>query len=140
MDWAGCTPCSSGDYAQGEPAVTNCLTACPNRVRIGDKCRAPCSDEGQFYDSWGICHDCSNTTQYWGSCSSNKCPGKSFSKYDYSDQCVIDCPNRNFGENVGRCCEDNEVYTDIGIKRYGHQYGACCPKTRPNWNGSKCVP
>ncbi|MBQ7413792.1 MAG: hypothetical protein IJV07_05970 [Alphaproteobacteria bacterium] len=101
-----------------------------------------CSDPGQFIDSWGGCKDCETSNQYWdptwGRC--DKCPGKSFSQHNYGDDCVIDCPNRNFGENVGRCCNDEEIYTDIGKTRYGHQYGACCPKTRPTWDGSKCVP
>ena len=127
-------------HSQPDSVLKACIEACPNRVIATDRgwgksCALPKS-ECDFVDSWGNCKQCDdNLTQYWGDCSAQKCPGITFSRYDYWDQCVIDCPN--YGENVGRCCSDEEVYTHLGTK-YGHPYGACCPKTRPMWMGSQC--
>jgi len=143
---SNCQSCTSGVYTHHQSHEENlrCVEACKG-VRVltddggwGESCDAPCTGDGYFYDSWGFCRKCEETSQYWGNCSAVKCPGITFSRYNYGDDCVIDCPN--YGDNVGRCCNAEEVYTHIGTKRYGHPYGACCPKTRPTWNGSKCVP
>ncbi len=143
-----CQSCDSGAYTHHQTHEENleCVEQCGG-VRIltsdagwGESCDKPCTGPGQFYDGWGQCITCGVQTSYWSSSGCNKCPGISFSLYDYYDHCVIDCPNNNFGDNVGRCCTEDEVYTDIGFRPRGHQYGACCPATRPVWNGSKCVP
>ena len=128
--------------------MTDCVTKCPNRVvgqdGWGDACVLDnyCSGPNQFIDGWGSCYTCGEVNSYWdpdwGPCA--QCPGISFSLFDYGDECVIDCPDNNYGRNVDRCCNSDEIYTDIGYSDYGHQYGACCPLTRPNWDGSKCIP
>ncbi len=145
-----CLDCSGNwsAHSLSQEQMNDCLASCPNRVvgqdGWGDACVLPnyCTGPNQVIDSWGNCITCGVDNSYWdptwGDCA--LCPGISFSLYDYGDQCVIDCPKNNYGANVGRCCHDNEVYTDIGTRSYGHQYGACCPKTRPFWNGSACVP
>ena len=150
-----CQHCQAGwNYhvkgATTEADIDRCVAACPNRQKMPDgykyssiACTYNCTDFGQVRDEWGNCKTCESDIQYWSS-SCNLCPGKNFKKLTYSDNCelVSSCPE---GEHVGTCCPEDTVYVQTGTKKeYNatttYSTGVCCPKFRPVWDGSKCVP
>ena len=67
-----------------------------------------------------------------------------FVNVKYYDRCELlnDCPE---GQHLGACCGDGEVFIQTNtVRAYSgsatYSEGVCCPQTRPNWNGSKCMP
>ena len=140
-----CLYCEDGWSYHNQPdeVLEACIRACPNRIigddGWGDACRLP-EDECDFIDGWGNCKKCEGLVQFWdhGYDCESPCEGMTFSPFDYYDDCIINCGAVGFGRNVDRCCHDDEIYTYIGESWEGHPYGACCPKTRPVWDGSTC--
>ena len=151
-----CQPCSGGWYyhilggnGPYESDIDDCVATCPNRQKMSDgyssiACTYPCEDFGQIRDRWGYCKDCDAIDQYWHAGGCNLCPGKNFELTQYDDNCelVSDCPE---GTHWGFCCDADTVYVHTkwqAVLSSSTKYskGVCCPKTRPVWNGSMCVP
>ena len=128
-------------HSVSSSVLQECVEACPNRVidddGWGDACILP-KENCDFLDKFGHCRICGKFTRFWANSCQTPCEGVTFSFAEYYDQCVIDCGEKGYGDNVARCCTDNEVYNHIGTYSYGHPYGKCCPASRPVWNGSAC--
>ena len=132
--WNRCVACFESDSLEIDKDT--CLTACPNRTYSDGLCKGSCSAPGQFRDGWGQCSSCERIDNFFFTSCNSKCPNRHRERY--YDGCVPNC-EIGFGWNTNRCCQDNEIYIQTNTSSYGN-WGQCCPKTRPNWNGSKCVP
>jgi hypothetical protein len=133
----GCVNCIMSTAKSAAKTKEECENECPNNLHAwedGECVFASCEDS-YFIDDWGICRSCDEPDHFFLYDCASVCPNRHRERY--FDDCVPNCES-GFGYNKNRCCSDDEVYIKTNTSSYG-DWGQCCPKTRPNWDGSKCI-